>query len=74
MSNPQKQEASQFCQLSNLIRKGQDFLPSELPTSRDILKYGLYLRETSEKDHRSYTIDQLVILFQKLYYSRKKPM
>ena len=60
MSYTTKTRSKSACQLSNLIGKSSEFLPSELPTSRDILNYGLYLREISEKNYRNYTVDQLV--------------
>uniref|UniRef100_UPI00358F4F97 uncharacterized protein n=1 Tax=Myxine glutinosa TaxID=7769 RepID=UPI00358F4F97 len=46
--------------LSNLVGTGQELLVSELPTVRDILRYGIYLREQSEDDRRNYPVDQLV--------------
>ena len=33
---------------------------SELPTVRDILRYGIYLRDQSKDDRRNYPVDQLV--------------
>ncbi|KAI4816006.1 hypothetical protein KUCAC02_006125 [Chaenocephalus aceratus] len=35
-------------------------LVSELPTVRDILRYGIYLRDQSKDDRRNYPVDQLV--------------
>ena len=60
MSNTPNTRSKSASQLSNLIGKGLEFLPSELPTSRTVFKYSLYLRETGEKDYRNYTVDQLV--------------
>ena len=37
-------------------------IPSELPTIRDILRYGLLQRELSEKDKRNNTVDELVTM------------
>ena len=45
--------------LSNIIGAGKEFITSELPTSRDILRYGIYLREQSDCDIRTYTVNQL---------------
>ena len=61
MSNTPKTRSKSACQLSNLMGKGLEFLPLELSTSRDILKYGLHLRETSKKNQRNYTVDQRMI-------------
>ncbi|XP_030289795.1 receptor-type tyrosine-protein phosphatase F-like isoform X5 [Sparus aurata] len=36
-----------------------ELLVSELPTVRDILRYGIYLREQCEDDRRNYPVDQL---------------
>ena len=41
-----------FTHFSSLIGTGRDLLPSELPTLRDILRYGL--REQSGDDARNY--------------------
>ena len=46
--------------LSTLVGKGRELLVSELPTVRDVLKYGIHLREQSEADRRNYPVDQLV--------------
>lgn len=46
--------------LSILVGNGQELLVSELPTVRDILRYGIYLKEQSENDWRNYPVDQLV--------------
>ena len=43
-----------FTHFSNLIGTGRDLLPSELPTLRDILRYGLLLREQSGDDAHNY--------------------
>ena len=48
-----------FMHLSNLLRRGRDLLPSELPTQRDILRYGLLLREQSDNDTRNYSVSDL---------------
>lgn len=46
--------------LSIFVGNGQELLVSELPTVRDILRYGIYLREQCEDDRRNYPVDQLV--------------
>ena len=46
--------------LSHLVVNGRELLVSELPTLRDILRYGIYLREKSEDDRRNYPVEQLV--------------
>ena len=48
-----------FTHMSNLIGTGRDLLPSELPTLRDVLRYGLLLREQSGEDVRNYPADCL---------------
>ena len=46
--------------LSNLIRSGRDLIPSELPTHRDVLRYGILLREQADNDRRNYPVMNLV--------------
>ena len=46
--------------LSNLVGAGKEFLPSELPTSRDVLRYGVLIRELSEENRRNFPINLLV--------------
>ena len=46
--------------LSNLVGSGRDLIPSELPTHRDILRYGLLLREQADFDRRNYPVKELV--------------
>ena len=46
--------------MSNYLGTGKELLPSELPTTRDLLRFGLLKREQSEEDKRNYTVDQLV--------------
>ena len=46
--------------LSNLVGTGRELLVSELPTARDILRYGIYLREHSIDDKRNYPLDELI--------------
>ena len=36
--------------MNNLIGSGRDLLPSELPTLRDVMRYGIFLREQSGED------------------------
>ena len=40
--------------MSNLIGTGGDLLSSKLPTLRDVLRYGLLLREQSDEDVKNY--------------------
>jgi hypothetical protein len=40
--------------MSNFIGTGREMLPSELPTLRDVLRYGLLLREQSGENVRNY--------------------
>ena len=46
--------------LSLLIGTGKELLVSELPTVRDILRFGLLLREQNSKDRRNYTDKELI--------------
>ena len=46
--------------LTNLAGSGRELLVSDLPTLRDILRYGIYLREQSEENKCNYSVDQLV--------------
>ena len=46
--------------LSDLVGTGRELLVSELPTVRDILRYGIYLREQFAEDRRNYPVDQLL--------------
>lgn len=46
--------------LHDLVGSSRQLPTSELPTARDLIRYGLYLRETSEEDKRNYTNDKLV--------------
>lgn len=55
MSSKKRTRQSSFTHLSNLIGSGRELLPSELPTLRDILRYGLLLREQSDEDIRNYS-------------------
>ena len=55
MAPKKRTRQSSFTHLSNLIGSGRDLLPSQLPTLRDILRYGLLLREQSDEDLRNYT-------------------
>jgi len=40
--------------MSNLIGSGRQLLPSELPTLRDVMRYGILLREQCGEDVRNY--------------------
>ena len=46
--------------LSLYVGTGRELLNTELPTLRDLLRYGVLLRETSEKDKRNYSKEELV--------------
>lgn len=41
--------------LSHYLGSGRELLKSELPTLRDALRYGVLIRQTSEKNQRTYT-------------------
>ena len=55
MAPKKRTRQSSFTHLSNLIGSGRDLLQSQLHTLRDILRYGLRLREQSDEDLRNYT-------------------
>ena len=55
-----KTEQTALTHMHHFIGTGKELPVSELPTLRDVLCYGLYLRECSEADARNYKIDQLV--------------
>ena len=46
--------------LSSLVGTGREFIPSELPTHRDLLRYGILCRELAEENRRNYTVNELV--------------
>src|ERR1043165_2811440 len=46
--------------LHQLVGSGRELPTTELPTVRDLMRYGLYLREISDQDGRNYSNDQLV--------------
>lgn len=46
--------------LHHLVGQGRELPVAELPTCRDLIRYGLYLRELSDQDRRNYNNDQLV--------------
>ena len=46
--------------MSNFVGTEMELLVSELPTVRDVLKYGIYLREQSLDDKRNYHVNTLV--------------
>jgi hypothetical protein len=51
MMGPKKRTRySTFTHLGNFLGTGRQLLPSELPTLRDVLRYGLLLRELSESE------------------------
>ena len=43
-----------------MVGSGRELLVAELPTVRDLLRYGLYLRDISDTNRRNYTNDQLI--------------
>ena len=46
--------------LSTLVGTGRELTPSELPTTRDLLRLGIFFRETSLENRRNYCVDDLV--------------
>ena len=58
MANRTRNKSSSH--LSNYIGPGKDLVPSELPTVRDILRYGLLKRELSDQDKFHMEENQLV--------------
>lgn len=46
--------------MRTLVGTGWELLVSELPTVRDLLRSGIFLREKSENDRRNDPVDQLV--------------
>ena len=44
--------------LSDLVGRGRELLPSELPTVRDILQLGIYLKETDGT--QKYPVSELI--------------
>ena len=46
--------------LHHMVGSGRELSVAELPTVRDLLRYGLYLRDISDKNRRNYTNDQLI--------------
>ena len=55
-----KKTSNTSAHLSKFVGRGKQLLPSELPTARDILRCGIFLRETSDQNKRDYTVDKLV--------------
>ena len=60
MASKKRTRLQTFTHMSNLIGTGREFLPSELPTLRDVLRYGLLLREQSGEDVRNYPVVSLI--------------
>ena len=54
-----KTRLSTFSHLASFVGRGKHFNPSELPTVRDVLQYGILLREQSEADKRNYSSSSL---------------
>ena len=46
--------------LHHLVGSGRELPVAELPTVRDLIRYGLHLRDTSDKNRRNYTNYNLV--------------
>lgn len=46
--------------MSKFIGNEQELLVSDLPIVRDVLRYGIFLREHSEYDRRNDQVDRLV--------------
>ena len=46
--------------LSTLVGTGRELTPSELPTTRDLLRLGIFFRETNVENRRNYCVDDLV--------------
>ena len=49
-----KTRTETFSHLSNFLGRGKELHPSELPTLRDVLRYGLLLREECNIDGKNY--------------------
>ena len=54
-----KTRGSKATHLSNVVGSGREFIPSQLPTHRDVLRLGIYFREQADKDKRNYPDSQL---------------
>ena len=46
--------------LSIMVGIGRELIPSRLPTNRDLLRLGIFLREQAEKDSRNYTVSEII--------------
>ena len=55
-----KTRKSTVTHLSLYVGTGRELISSELPTVRDMLRFGVLLREISEEDRRNYTTEQLI--------------
>ena len=49
-----KTRGSKSTHLSNFVGSGRELIPSQLPTYRDVLRLGIYLREQTDQDKRNY--------------------
>ena len=58
MSGGVKTRNTTSSHLSTLL--GKELTPSELPTTRDLLRLGIFFRETSVENRRNYCVDDLV--------------
>ena len=57
---PARTRNSVTSHLSTLVGRGREFNPSEPPTHRDLLRYGILCRELAEENRRNYTMNELV--------------
>ena len=55
-----KTRGSLTTHMTTLVGSGRELIPSQLPTTRDVLRLGIYLRETAETDKRNYPVNILV--------------
>ena len=55
-----KTRRSSGSNITDLIGKGKQLLASELPTARNILQLGIYLKETDERPSRQFLVYEMV--------------
>ena len=60
MSGGVKTRTAASSHLSTLVGTGKELTPSELPTTRDLLRLGIFLRETNVENRRNCCSDDLV--------------
>ena len=63
MASKKRTRLGTFTHMTNLIGTGRELMPSEHPTVRNIIRYGILLREESGDDSRSYTAASLERIF-----------